>query len=325
MERTETRRRGGLAVPLILIAFGLAFLAGNLGLLSWNFWEAAFRLWPLLIVAIGLDVMLGRTSAGAVRTTVGALVIVAMVIGTVAAVTWFSGSNATVESSATVPRADLAAAVVSERISQPLQDAERAKVDLSFGAGSLKVGAQSDPSGLIDGVVAYREGEGVTQDYHVSGDTAYFELHSHNEWVIPWGDRDARIDDRRWDLRLSPEVPLYLKVDGGVGKANLDLAGLKVVDLELRTGVGKVDITLPRHGQMKATVEGGVGKTTILIPRGMAARIQVERGLASVDVMGDYQHRGESYVSPGYDDAVDRVDLFVEGGIGKIAIQEYGF
>ncbi|MHB1162474.1 MAG: LiaI-LiaF-like domain-containing protein [Chloroflexota bacterium] len=252
MERTETRRRGGLAVPLILIAFGLAFLAGNLGLLSWNFWEAAFRLWPLLIVAIGLDVMLGRTSAGAVRTTVGALVIVAMVIGTVAAVTWFSGSNATVESSATVPRADPAAAVVSERISQPLQDAERAKVDLSFGAGSLKV-------------------------------------------------------------------------DGGVGKANLDLAGLKVVDLELRTGVGKVDITLPRHGQMKATVEGGVGKTTILIPRGMAARIQVESGLASVDVMGDYQHRGEDYVSPGYDDAVDRVDLFVEGGIGKIAIQEYGF
>ncbi|MGE5620515.1 MAG: LiaI-LiaF-like domain-containing protein [Sphingomonadaceae bacterium] len=325
MGQVGPSRRGGLMTPLILIVAGLAFLAGNLGLVTWSFWEMAIRLWPVLIIAVGLDVMLGRAPAGSVWAIVGILVMFTLLAGTVGAIGWFLAPRSTASETAAVSRPTVGVAIAGERVSQPLEGAERGDVNLSFGAGSLKVGAQSEPSGLIEGTVTQQEGETMTRDFHVSDGTAFFVMRSRGEWMTPWDDPGSRADDRRWDIRLNPEVPLRLKVDGGVGKVNLDLAQLKVVDLEVRTGVGKADITLPRYGQLNASVEGGIGKTTILIPMGMAARIQLETGLSSVDVMGNYVRQGEDYVSPGYADAVDRVDLVIKGGIGKITIQEYGF
>ncbi len=324
MDRAVQHRPRGIAAPLVLIAFGLALLASNLGYLSWNGWDLAFRLWPLLIMAIGLDVILGRGSAAGVGAIVGTLALVAVLIGVAATGTWLIAPSAVTDTSFETSDTLLGGAVSSERISQPLENAERAQVELVFGAGTLRVGAQSEPTGLVEGTIAYRDGDRVNQDFHVSGNTAYFGLRSHNDWIGPWDDREARGDDRRWDLRLNPDVPTQLKISGGVGRATLDLSRLKLSDLEVHTGLGKTDITMPGQGRVRATVEGGISRTTILIPRGMAARVQVDRGLTSVDVMGNYQRRGDSYVSPGFDGARDRVDLIVKGGVGKITVQEYG-
>lgn len=58
------------------------------------------------------------------------------------------------------------------------------------------------------------------------------------------------------------------------------------------------------------------------IPAGLAARITATTGLGQVRVVGDFQRQGQTYVSRGYDEAENRVDLVVNGGIGSIAIQQ---
>ena len=55
-------RRGGLVGPIILITLGVVFLMNNLGVLDWSVWVVIFRLWPVLLVAAGLDLLLGRRS-----------------------------------------------------------------------------------------------------------------------------------------------------------------------------------------------------------------------------------------------------------------------
>jgi len=56
----QRRWRGSLVGPIILIGLGIVFLLNNLGLLSWSVWEVILRLWPILLIAIGLDILLGR-------------------------------------------------------------------------------------------------------------------------------------------------------------------------------------------------------------------------------------------------------------------------
>ena len=51
----------GVAGPLILIAIGAAFLLSNMGLLSWSAW-GLLRLWPLILMAIWIDLLIGRRS-----------------------------------------------------------------------------------------------------------------------------------------------------------------------------------------------------------------------------------------------------------------------
>ena len=59
MDERKRNRRGGLIGPLILIGLGVVFLLNNLGILDWSIWEILLRLWPVLLVAAGLDLILG--------------------------------------------------------------------------------------------------------------------------------------------------------------------------------------------------------------------------------------------------------------------------
>ncbi|MFQ5812923.1 MAG: LiaI-LiaF-like domain-containing protein [Anaerolineae bacterium] len=59
----EPKRRVSLVGPVILIGLGVIFLLSNMGLLAWSVWEVIFRLWPILLVALGLEIILSRLSA----------------------------------------------------------------------------------------------------------------------------------------------------------------------------------------------------------------------------------------------------------------------
>jgi hypothetical protein len=54
----------------------------------------------------------------------------------------------------------------------------------------------------------------------------------------------------------------------------------------------------------------------------MAARVQVDRGLGSVDVRGNFEHRGNEYVSAGYASAADQADIRISGGLGRVTIEQ---
>ena len=59
----QKSRRGSLVGPVILIGLGIVFLLNSLGLLAWSVWEVIFRLWPILLIAGGLEIILNRVSA----------------------------------------------------------------------------------------------------------------------------------------------------------------------------------------------------------------------------------------------------------------------
>lgn len=60
---TESRRNRGprlALVGLVLIFIGLALLLRNLGILPPNILSSIWRLWPLLVIAWGIQIMTGR-------------------------------------------------------------------------------------------------------------------------------------------------------------------------------------------------------------------------------------------------------------------------
>jgi lia operon protein LiaF len=58
----NARRQGGLFGPVLLIGLGILFLLSNLGLLTLDIGSLIARFWPLILIAIGLDLLLGRRS-----------------------------------------------------------------------------------------------------------------------------------------------------------------------------------------------------------------------------------------------------------------------
>ena len=49
------KNRVSMIGPVILIGLGVVLLLNNLEVLPWSIWGALFRLWPVLLVAVGLE------------------------------------------------------------------------------------------------------------------------------------------------------------------------------------------------------------------------------------------------------------------------------
>ena len=300
----QKRRRVSLVGPVILIGLGVVFLLNNMGLLAWSVWEVIFRLWPVLLIAAGLEIILSRLSAW------GSLLALVLTVAIFAGALWLLG-----------PDMGTAQVVAGEEVRQTLGDATQARVVIEPGVGSLHIEALPESANLVEGVISVGKGQSVKRHFAVAGKTATFILQTEGATFGPftgWADRWS------WELGLAPEVPLELEVHLGVGLADLDLTGLTVDDLEVSMGVGRTTIILPDEGRFYAKIEGAIGETVVVIPPGMAARIRVDTGLTVSDLPDSYQQRGDVYTSPGYASADDRVDLEVEQAIGKITIHQAG-
>jgi hypothetical protein len=296
-------RREGLVVPAVMIGLGIVLLLNSLGLLGWDVWDTILPLWPLLLIAGGVELMLGRRSA------LASLLVVVILLGALA---WaVQSSGAWLSGGTPMP---------GETISQPLGAATRADIEIRMGAGTLRLGALEDSGKLIAGTIGRWRGEQLIHDYTVSGDTATFKLRSQTRAWFPF--QRGQDNQALWDLRLNPDVPTHLQIDAGAGVTTLDLARLRLTRLTVNTGVGQTTIMLPRQGRLEARINGGIGQTTITIPAGIAARIEANTGIGQVHVNGNFERQDRYYTSPGYATADQRIDINVDGGIGGITIQQ---
>lgn len=297
----ERKRRSGVVGPLILISIGLIFLLNNLGVLDWSIWAAIWRLWPILLVAAGLDILIGSRSA------LGSLIVLVLTVGLlVGGVFLLAGDLGT------------GGAVSSELIRQPLEGATEATVTVDPGIGWLRVSALPESAVLVDGQVALGMREGIEQDFAVAGGKATYRLSTDRRSFGPTLGWD---DSRLWDLGLARDVPLALEVELGAGRADLDLTGLTVSDLNADMGVGRFEVVLPREGDYTARIDAAIGSVAVVVPEGLEVRVRASSPLGVRDLSDDYRLQNGVYTSPGYDRADNRVDLEIELAIGKIEIR----
>ena len=316
--------------PTMTISIGAIFMASNLGYLGWDSWMTLWRLWPVVIIAIGLEIFLGR------KNILLSMLGVALSLALLAGGLYLSGGISGVDSQ--LPTGEV---VIGQDIEQPLDDAETAKVRIDSSVGELTVDALKGSDNLIEGTIYSVERETILESYKMTGDMIDYYLHS--EWQ-PGGSFNFNQKNQRlsWDLALSPDIPLDLNISLGVGESSLDLSELQVSAVDLNIGVGQTTVSLPvgeydaqvdggvgqttielpAEGQINLNVDGGVGEIVIYIPEGMAAKINVDRGIAGLSVPSGFDKNENTYTSPNFASADNYVEINVDQGIGNIAIRE---
>lgn len=302
MDEGKRQRRGGLIGPLILIGLGVVFLLNNLGIVSWSVWGMLLRLWPVLLIAAGLDLILGRHS---VWGSLAALLLTVAVLG---AALWLSQTGP-----------GPARAARTEEIAQPLGDVQQAQLTVEPGVGRLHVGAAIDSPNVIEGTVDLARQEELTQDFTVQEQGAVFTLSTQRTSFGPF--TTGWPATRLWDLQLSPRVPWHVQASLGVGEMDLDLSGVTLDDLDVDLGIGQTVVSLPPEGRFTARVEGAIGQTVIVIPEELAAQVRWDTGITGRQMPEEYRCEEEVCTSPGYEGADDRVDLEVSQAIGNLVIR----
>lgn len=316
----NTSGRGALIGATWLIGLGVVFLLQQS--MDWS-WDQA---WPLFVILIGVS--------SAVSTLVGRV----RGLGTLWALTWpvvFIATGVVLLISTTGglgvgPRElidqawpwvlvvlgiwFLVGALVSggplmEALIVPLADVQQANVGIKFGAGEL-ITHTAAPGNLVDGTFK----GGVTYEPDGPGRV---ELRQDLDDGLPWLDRESR-----WDVGLTGEVPLTLRLEVGAYRGTIDLSDLRVTTLELHTGASETRVRLPRAaGSTSVRAEAGAAALTIEVPVGVAGRIRARMALGSVEVdPARFPRIGDLYQSVDYATAANRVDIDVEGGLGSLKV-----
>ena len=292
-------RRKEIVGPVFMIGLGCVFLLSSLGLLGWGAWDVLWRLWPLLLVAVGIEIIVGRRSIWI------SLLSVMLIFAVLAGAIWLSGLGTLGGERLT-----------SETISQALDaDIAQAEIYLAPAVGDLNLFPLTESDNLISGDVNIGKGRPVWSDYDVSGDTAKFYVEVRSVTVYPnnfgWD----------WDFGLTTLIPLKLDVSMGVGDMSLDLAGLTVSRLDVSQGVGEITVFLPFQDSYRADISQAIGNIVVVVPDDIGVRIEVSRAISAFSVPSDFEHRGDFYYSPGYDNAEVHADLEISQAIGNIEVK----
>jgi len=294
-------KREGFVGAVFLIGLGVVFLLANLGMISVNVWQLLLRLWPVLLVAIGLDLVIGRRNVWA--SLAGLVLLLAILAGAL----WLYGL-----------RVESGQALHSQEISQALQGVKSADIVLENGAGDVYVHKLSGSNELVSGQVASGRGRNAIEEFSVQGNQATYRLRETGTY-IGFGER---FGEHSWDLELTTQVPLDIRYSQGAGNTNLDLSGLQLSALKVNVGVGQTTVTLPETGNFDVRIDGAIGQIVVVVPKGMAVRIQSNTALANLSVPSGYERSDRVYTSPGYESAENRANLTIGMAIGNVSIRE---
>ncbi len=297
-------RRDRWASGLFFILIGVLLLLQNLGYLSWGFWWQMGRLWPLLLVALGLKLIFSRSGAASA-------ILVLALVGIIGYAAW-QGFNA--EGSG-----PLATAEYTQELTPGVT---RGGLELNFGAGELHLAGGSQ--GFAAGHLDYR-GEPPVWEYREDGERANLRVALSGTSPADWSGGPGK-PVQRWEMQLSDQPVWEITASTGACQVDMDLSTVAAESVTIRTGASAYRLRLgDRLPHCQVTIEAGASDIHLVFPAG-AGVVCVYRGALGGNNLEEagFIRRGEVYERPGYDQAGVQFSLVVSSGAGDLEVSFAG-
>lgn len=299
---------------ITLALVGVILLLNTTGQLPWSIWLHVLSLWPLLLVAAGLEIVAKGLDAEWLRVVSSLLVIVGLLFGAFVLPVGASGPG-------------FGWMGLSQPADFDIVESMPGRIDtgtatVQGGVGSYTI-AEGDDLVRVSGRSAHGEPsvaasvDGRTADVRVTGP----------ERAVVWvpGIRASS----SVDVRLARNVVWDVNIDTGVVDLDADLSGLAVRSVDVRSGVSQVTLTLGTPpGSVKEVpvdVRGGVANFIVRVPRDAPVRIDAEAGLTNVSVDSRIPRasgEGRAWMSPGFEqDGGFRIRF--EAGVSNVEVVTY--
>lgn len=311
-----------LATGLTVVTVGLILLANTMGYLPWESWWNILVLWPLLIVAAGIDI-LGRALKSAPLRVVSSLVVIGgLVYGALA------GAGRVPAPAVPLGPLGSRAFEMSEPHTREIESATL-RVTAGLGKVTVKPGEAlatvkgNTPTGKPEFKVTKRDGTAEVRVSTAQGGQEFVAV----------GRRAAL------DIAIDPTIVWKsMKLQASLSQAELDLSRLAVQTLEADLSMSNATITFgdPSKAEVRnaphevrVNLSGGMSTLKIRVPRSVGVEISSEGGLGSVNVRGGWTRRGGSspfegsWRSDGYDSAASTLHIKLQAGLTNADVERY--
>lgn len=293
---------------LQVITIGGILLANTLGCLDWGVWFGIASLWPLLLVALGVELIGRAIGSTALRVLSNVVIIGGLLFGAL---------------SSDVPRGFLSRPVSGEPFSQRVPadpEARVGKARIRGAVGRLRVAA-ADAGDLVS--IEGRSPFGKPRlDAETRGESAEVgvEWPRRRVWWPDTAEMTVLLDGSLvWDIELA----------SGVSWLHADLSALRLTRLRLDAGVGEGEVTLPPpEDDTRVDIDAGVSSLVLRVPEGSAVEIVSRGGIADIGFAdkGYWERVGDSPATwrvRGASPEGGRMRIAIDAGISDITVETY--
>ena len=215
--------------------------------------------------------------------------------------------------------------VLTDTLLEPLNGATAVKVDINAGTGNLTIDKLTGSEQVLaSGTLEYLEEQGPPpRTLKSSNGEATLTVRgegARRSWFrFPWADCNGETE---WRIHLNPTVSSDITTHSDGGNVELDLSGMAVTHVSADTGGGNMDVILPDSApSLSVAAKTGAGNVVVHVPSGIAARIHASTGLGKVIVGPEFSRiDGNTYESPDYDGAANKVEMTVSSGAGNVSV-----
>jgi hypothetical protein len=319
----------------VLILLGILFLGKEWGWFHIN-WHEISRLWPLLLIYLGLVALLGKTSNSA---TVITIVLLCIAIPTVLVRscqekvgTAFDKNGIHIDMDDDDDSdddnddnndnddndGDTSFKGSEQKLNSPMNAAiKSATFNFSGGAAEFEISGTSkdlvEAEAKLDfgNISLKKTGDSTNPDLD-------FALRGKKNNINIGDDNDNKIN-----LKLNASVLWDMKFEFGAGKADFDLSEYKVKNLSIKTGLTETDVKLgDKVDNLDVKIESGLTSIEFQVPESVGCRIDIDGGLNEKDFDGFIQKNGH-WETPNFDKATKKISLNFNGGLQSLKVRRY--
>lgn len=310
---------------VVLLGAGAVLLLHNLGLINF-YWSSVFRLWPVIIILIGFNMLIPRTRAG----NVASVLVTTIVVGFLAYAgtqnlryNWGEGNK---QGSSRWFDLDFERGSVQikrlfrNELTHHYNDRIH-EASLSIQGGAIEYDIEEPTSEYL----FWSETKSVVGPHYLEvnekadGTKAEIRFQLKESQIRNW---NLKNDKNEANIRLHPDPIWSIKLEMGAGTADLDLRKYKLSKLDIECGAAAVEAKLGHPvGHTQVNVESGAASVKIEVPHSAACRIEVSSALSSRDFKGFTKQSDGSFTTPGYDEATDRYTIRLQGGASSFTVE----
>ncbi len=303
-------KSGQLFWGFLFLTLGALFLLVKFDIIITDF-SYAWDLWPVTIILLGLLIIVKKTIAKPFVASLFGIFVGYLIFGSIYSVV---DHNIDIDWDD-----DYGEHYDVKYFTEPYNsDLDFAKLELGSGAGTFLISNKTDK--LFEGIVKGNLTHKYSFHTDIQDNEAYIDLDFRKH---DWHPFQGKIRNRL-GIKLNDNPVWDLKLNIGAAKADFDLSDFKVRSLEVNTGATNTDIIIgDLYEYVSIDVEMGAASLEIDIPKESGCKVTGDMVLFAKSLEDFEKVSSDYYITENYDEAVNKINIIVEGGVSKFAIRRF--
>lgn len=304
---------------IVLLFIGAVLLLQNFDIIDF-YWRSVWRFWPIFLIIAGVNILFSRSKsqlAGIISIAILTITLILLFIKGQQQPGYKNRITERIEEER-IEIGPESENLNEQHLSLPYtNDSITARTILNISGGGTSFDLKGQTDSLISAVVN-QQGEKFLLVKNLTADSVtILDLKMARKGKWNTGGNGV-------DLKLNTMPTWEFHINMGAGEIDFDLSDYKVREFNFDGGAAALDIKLGSLVPITdVNIKTGVADVKIKIPTGSGCQIRAKTGLSAKEFTGFTKLNDNTYETPNYKDAKNKIFINFDGGLSSFEVNRY--